>query len=344
MTLEPDAADVQFLCDFDPGFTGSAYHNAGVGGTEALVVLLAEELTRQGRRVVVSTRVPSVTLDQGVRYEPIVQAGRRAGIVVLVKQWSSAAGDGGATRVFLATDVHVPDPDAIVRCRRWAHHVCALSDFQRAQIERATGRGTISVVGAPVGLDDYREAPARRDNVLLYCSVPDRGLYYLKDIFPRIHRHVPSARLVITSDFSLWAKPSAKHAFERFFEGQQGIEYLGHIPRPALVQQQARAKVMVYPCNFPEGFCLAAAECMAAGAVPVTTRAFALRTTVGEHGVLIAGHPGGWLYQRAFARAVTRLLEDETEWRARSQACRQHVRRRYHPSQVAARLMALMRQ
>ena len=37
-----------------------------------------------------------------------------------------------------------------------------------------------------------------------------------------------------------------------------------------LVRWQRQAKVMAYPCTFPEGFCVSAAECMAAGAVPVT--------------------------------------------------------------------------
>ena len=26
---------------------------------------------------------------------------------------------------------------------------------------------------------------------MLYCSVPDRGLYYLKDLFPAIRKRVP---------------------------------------------------------------------------------------------------------------------------------------------------------
>ena len=117
--------------------------------------------------------------------------------------------------------------------------------------------------------------------------MPDRGLYYLKDLFPAIRKRVNNATLVITSDFSLWGRATAKDAFVQFFAHQSGVEYLGHVDRRRLVDEQLRARVLAYPCTFEEGFCIAAAECMAAGAVPVTTNAFALTTTVGDAGVLI---------------------------------------------------------
>jgi glycosyltransferase involved in cell wall biosynthesis len=265
-------------------------------------------------------------------------------VVILVKQWSDAVPDGHGERVFLATDVHVPDPVSIRRCREWAHHVFALSDYQRSRLRAATGSGPIEVLGAPVAVEDYAAAPASREPVLLYCSVPDRGLYYLKDLFPAIRRRVPAAALVITSDFTLWARPAARSAFVGFFEGQRGVEYLGHVSRPELVRQQSRARVMAYPCTFEEGFCIAAAECMAAGAVPVTTRDFALTTTVGEAGVLIRGRPRSWLYRRAFVHEAVRLLSDDEHWTARSLACRQHVRDRFRPALVVDRLLGPLSQ
>src|SRR5204862_4837880 len=149
-----------------------------------------------------------------------------------------------------------------------------------------------------------------------------RGLYYLKDLFPAIRRRVPNATLVITSDFTLWGRAAARDAFVRFFEGQAGVEYLGHVDRPRLVAQQRRARVLAYPCIFEEGFCIAAAECMAAGTVPVTTDAFALTTTVGDAGILIGGRPRSWFYRRRFINAVTALLSDDKQWRERSRACR----------------------
>src|SRR6185503_9549688 len=114
----------------------------------------------------------------------------------------------------------------------------------------------------------------------------------------------------------------AKEAFMRFFEGQPGVKYLGHVDRATLIAEQLRARVMAYPCTFAEGFCIAAAECMAAGAVPVTTNAFALTSTVGDAGILVDGRPRSWFYRRKFVNAAVALLGDDQHWLARSRECR----------------------
>ena len=152
---------------------------------------------------------------------------------------------------------------------------------------------------------------------------------------------MPEATLAITSDFTLWGKAAAKEAFMRFFEGQPGVEYLGHVDRSMLIAEQLRARVMAYPCTFAEGFCIAAAECMAAGAVPVTTNAFALTSTVADAGILLDGRPRSWFYRRKFVKAAVRLLTDDEYWRERSLACRRRARLWDAPS-IADQFLALV--
>ena len=320
-------ASVLFICDFPPGFSGATHHGGGVGGTEALVVVLAETLAARGITVTVATRTPVESRDCGVSYVPIDAAEpSAAAATVLVKRWSDVAIGAGPVRVFLATDVHVPDPAELARSVGWATVSAALSPFMRDSLTAVHAAPGMAVLPPPVALDDYSNAGERRGPVLLYCSVPDRGLYYLKDIFPAIRRRVTNATLVITSDFTLWGKAGARDAFMRFFEGQPGVEYLGHVERSRLVSEQLRARVLAYPCTFEEGFCIAAAECMAAGTVPVTTNAYALTTTVGASGILINGRPRSWFYRRRFVSAASRLLTDDEFWRDRSMACRTHAR------------------
>ncbi len=315
-------SSILFICDFDPGFSGRKHHTSGVGGTEAMVVVLSEALAARGVNVTVATRIDGEDCN-GVRFQPVAMARPRdADVTVLVKQWSEAARDAGLVRVFLATDVHVPDPPMIGRCLEWSTTSFALSPFMRAKLQDVVAAPAMGILPPPIALEDYSSLADERQSVLLYCSVPDRGLYYLKDLFPAIRRRVGDATLVITSDFTLWGRARAKDGFLRFFERQPGVEYLGHVDRPRLVAEQRRARVLAYPCTFEEGFCIAAAECMAAGAVPVTTNAFALTTTVGEAGILIDGRPRSWFYRRRFVNAVTALLSDDVQWRERSRACR----------------------
>jgi len=320
--MTPDRLpSILFICDFEPGFSGTKHHTTGVGGTEAMVVVLSEGLAARRVSVTVATRVDGEECN-GVRYRSLGTARpREADVTVLVKQWSDTARDAGSDRVFLATDVHVPDRQMIARCLEWCTTSFALSPFMRGKLHEAVAVPAMGILPPPIALEDYSSPTDEREPVLLYCSVPDRGLYYLKDLFPAIRRRVPDASLVITSDFSLWGRATAKDAFQRFFERQPGVEYLGHVDRSRLVAEQRRARVLAYPCTFAEGFCIAAAECMAAGTVPVTTNDFALTTTVGDAGVLINGRPRSWLYRRRFVNAVTALLSDHEQWRAKSRAC-----------------------
>lgn len=332
---------VRFLCDFGPAFTGADFRGSGVGGTEACVVLLAEEAVTRGARVVVANNVPACTWERGVEYEPLRSAtGGAADIVVLWKQWTDTAVNWTGRRIFLWTDAHTPDPAALRRARSWADISFTLSRFQLEHLAGVTGRERLlSLDAAPIAVDDYLGDLETKERLLLYCSVPDRGLYYLKDLFPRIRRRVPDARLAISSDFSLWGAEPAQAAFRRFFEGHDGVDYHGHVSREELVGLQRRARVMAYPCNFPEGFCLAAAECCAAGAVPVTTRNYALVQSVADGGVLIPGHPRGWFYRRRFVRACVDLLTDDACWRAYAEKGRRRAHELFSPSRVLNRLL-----
>jgi glycosyltransferase involved in cell wall biosynthesis len=290
--------------------------------------------------VVVANRVLAPCTDEGVRYVPLLALGPESfDIVVLWKHWCEVAAGRPGTKVFAWTDAYLSDTAALARCRAWADVTVTLSDFQRRRLAAATRGGPVRSIDAPIEVADYADVPPKPERLLLYCSVPDRGLYYLKDLFPRIRRSVPGARLAITSDFSLWGAQPAKDAFLKFFAGQDGIDYVGHVSRPDLVAWQRRARVMAYPCRFEEGFCLAAAECMAAGAVPVTTRRYALVTTVGDGGVLIGGHPRGWLYRRRFVRACVELLTDDAAWEAVASRGRSRALRDYAPGRVLDRLI-----
>ena len=332
---------VLFLFDSGPPFSGRDYRTSGVGGTQSCIVLLAEALSARGAAVVVANRVAAPVTDAGVRYVPVSSIGADAfDLVVLWKHWSDAAANRGATRMFIWTDVHIPDAANLARCRAWAHVSLTFSEFQRGRLVSATGAANLEALGAaPIEVADYADEPSSKERMLLYCSVPDRGLYYLKDLFPKIQRHVPDARLVITSDFTLWGARPAKEAFLKFFKGYAGVEYSGHVSRPELVASQRRARVMAYPCTFEEGFCLAAAECMAAGAVPVTTRAYALTTTVADAGVLVNGRPRSWFYRRRFVRACVELLTDDVRWRALAARGRTRALREYAPQRVLDKVL-----
>jgi glycosyltransferase involved in cell wall biosynthesis len=79
---------------------------------------------------------------------------------------------------------------------------------------------------------------------------------------------------------------------------------------------------------------------MAAGAVPVTTGASALVTTVADGGVLVKGRPRSWFYRRRFVRACVELLTDDERWRDLVSRGRTRALREYAPATVVDKLLA----
>lgn len=92
---------------------------------------------------------------------------------------------------------------------------------------------------------------------VIYCSIPDRGLTLLLDMWPEIQKILPGYELVITSDYRLWGTPDAQNAQYRLRAvGMNGIRFLGKVTRSELVQLQMESELQLYPCIYPENFCL----------------------------------------------------------------------------------------
>ena len=160
-------SSILLICDFDPGFSGSKHHTTGVGGTEAMVVVLSEALAARGIQVTVATRGHD-DVRGNVRYRPIGSGGfPDASITVLVKRWSELAAQAAGVRVFLATDVHVPEPDMIDRCLRWSTRSFALSPFMRATLEKVVRVPEMGILPPPISLADYSPIVDNRDPILL---------------------------------------------------------------------------------------------------------------------------------------------------------------------------------
>lgn len=145
---------------------------------------------------------------------------------------------------------------------------------------------------------------------MIFCSVPNRGLPILAGLWDKIREQLPEASLIITSDYRLWGVPQALDQEHRLlWLNKQGVHYRGMIPRSELVKYQLEAQVQAYPCIYQELFCISAAECQVAGAVPVTSTAGALSTT-NEWGIQIPGNPsqhGGWAAQ--FVQSIINVMD-----------------------------------
>ena len=171
---------------------------------------------------------------------------------------------------------------------------------------------------------------------LIFCSVPERGLENLFKIIPIIKKRFPDISLVITSDYRLWGSVPANERFKEMFSSMANVSFYGKLDREKLLEQQKTSEIMVYPCDYDENFCISAAECMAAGTVPVTTDIGALRTTVKDGGIILKGNPKDVGYQMRFAEEVCNLLEDKVKLNELSEKGKE-IAKRYYDWRLIAR-------
>jgi len=337
---------LSFLVNCRYAFIDPDFEEKGVGGSEAALILLARELARRGHEVEVYGTSTADGAFNGVRYRNIARFDPVAerDVVILFRCAHEAFRAAKAKKkLFWSTDIDWADWEE--RVFPFADQVIVLSRFHQRFVLETYGRlepQRVSVMELGVVPEEYfdrppGELPSKPGNRLIYCSVPERGLAHLARLFPRIKERVPDAELVITSDYSLWGQPPGIEKFGPMFAGIAGVTLFGKVPRSRLVELQKSARVMAYPCTYHEGFCLAAIECIAGGAIPVTTKRWALTTTVGESGVLIDGQPGDEEYDQRFVDAVVGLLRDRARWEELATKGRERVLAQYTWQAVAER-------
>ena len=183
-----------------------------------------------------------------------------------------------------------------------------------------------------------KEGVEKVANRLIYCSIPDRGLSQLLRAWPQIIEKVPDASLDITSDYRLWGTDGANNSKHRLaWMGQKGVNFLGRIPRKELIKHQQQAEIMSYPCTYDELFCISAAECQMAGALPITSDRGAL-TTTNEFGQIIAGNPASDLWIELFSnRIIETLTADRHSLQDKQLRMKTGAARRFDYEKVAQR-------
>jgi glycosyltransferase involved in cell wall biosynthesis len=105
----------------------------------------------------------------------------------------------------------------------------------------------------------------------------------------------------------------------------RNVTMRGAIRRSELVQEQLKAQLLTYPCNYEELFAIAVAEAECAGVLPITTKVGALPTT-----------NEGWLVEPGdFTNAVILALETPMDEITQS-VWRQNLLKRFGPERILA--------
>ena len=181
--------------------------------------------------------------------------------------------------------------------------------------------------------DLYKDVDSvTKKNQMVYSSSPDRGLYQLLQMLPRIRAEVPDFQLYVSYGFFNWEASSKMRNDQGSLDliakikelmKQPGVVYLDRIDKKTLAKHQMESKVWAMPEWFDETFSITALEAGASKNAIVTTAKGGLLSTVGGAGQLLS--PEGLDRDKEYPKAYTdefiqrtvQLLKDETlrkEW------------------------------
>jgi len=284
---------VFFVSGVPYGFLDEDFEGKGVGGAEASIILLAREFAKNGWRTEIYNHTDKVGVFGGVHYHNIFEyvSTSYCDVFVLFRSWHPIVEVANTKlKLFWSCDQYT-DAQGVwdMKVFPYVDKTIAISEFHKKYLEDTYKTQGVEVIDLGINLVDYKKKVKKIKSKVIFCSVPMRGLELLSVLTPQIKKRVPKFNLTITSDYRLWGQETARNGeYKGMFNKLDYVDFLGKVERKELVQHQLESEVMAYPCNYDECFCISVMECMAAGAVPVTSDLGALPTTVGEGGIILS--------------------------------------------------------
>lgn len=190
--------------------------------------------------------------------------------------------------------------------------IVVISLFHARYFKDTYGIENTVVIDLPVRIQDYPNDVLKVSKRCIYTSIPDRGVMQLHAAWPLIHREVPEASLVITSDWRLWDRyidASCVRPYQLQYSGHPNVRYVGAVKRRELVEYQLSADLLLYPCIYDELACITVMEAQVAGAIPITSSIAALETT-NSFGVQIKGSAYDAKFIEQFVESAITHLKD----------------------------------
>ncbi|HET7542488.1 MAG TPA: glycosyltransferase family 4 protein [Polyangiaceae bacterium] len=145
-----------------------------------------------------------------------------------------------------------------------------------------------------------------------FASTPYRGLSQLLQGWPLVRRRVPNAEVHVYSSLAVNGEPETEQSLQLYERARRtpGVVFHGAVSQKELREAAAQARVLAYPCVFPETSCIAAMEAMASGAVVVATELGALPETAWRNPLQPLTE--GWLER--WAEDVVRVFLDDDHY------------------------------
>lgn len=340
-------------------------YGRGLGGAEYGLISLAETLASLGHKVRVFNQPPAEATYNGVEYihtdyfDPFDDIDV---FVVYRNPVECIPCVNARLKLHWSTDQFTTG-NYPLDIWQFVDHIVTISPYHKSFFLSRYGAewaDKITSIDLGVRTKEYSTNLVKIPQSFIYCSVPDRGLQYVPDLFRAIVHFYPDASLHITSDYSLWVgeenlPPQIRDRrayFRNLFANIRNVHWHGALPREQLVRLQLESEYMLYPNTDVNGlyelFCVSLAECQVAGAIPLTSKFGALETTtlIPDSLITYFGHPLSPDDPRYYAGVISRvhnLLNDTTRTNKTREAMRQRARQRFDWANIATQWLTLIR-
>ncbi len=278
--------------DIAAAYTAQTPTQQALGGTQSAVAYLSVELARKNPAVFLITRherpheyanvknIPPAQLDDDAfltSLDALIVNGRWSNkmLGLLKKRAPKLPVIAWMHEACFQTPLIEPSPDiaAYVFVSHWQKNLNAPLVGHAQSIVIPNG-----IAPAFMMLKTDKSGPP----TAVYSGSAKRGLMDLPHILPALHAALPDLRFEIFGERMLDGTDEQNAAFKAQLAALPGVTWVGQISQNELAQRFSRAHFFLSPNAYPETFCIALAESMAAGLHPIiTTRAAMPETAAG---------------------------------------------------------------
>src|SRR3972149_5740303 len=332
LSIIADESDVVIYTGGYP-FHGGAIEERGLGGSESAPIFMGRALAAKGIKTRVFCKCEKPGTYDGVRYDDLVDFHIYRNLYKLPVLISSRSlrpfkvdVQAQLRILWIHDDINVPFLEGERPSSLPIDRIYAISHWQKDVWSRhfSIPAERFFLTRNGVDLKLFRPAEKRNRNRLIYASRPDRGLNILLKLFPCIRQRVPDAELHVYT-YQLPDDNLEDPVWQQ--ARQSGVFVRTGLPKAALAEEMAAARLMVYPSTWRETSCIAAIEAQAAGTPVVASTLAALPETVldGVSGCLIPGDPNTDEFGRQFVGSVVDLMNNDDAWQSLSNGARSRV-------------------
>jgi glycosyltransferase involved in cell wall biosynthesis len=320
---ETTGKDISYYCgmtDFD--WNPDLFKTKGFGGSEEAVINLSKEWATQGYNVTVYNSCGTEPMVRdGVTYKPWWFFNPRDAVDTLIVWRHPKILDYELNAKKILVDLHdvVKEGEFPESRLKKINRIMVKTKFHRSLFPKIPDEKFLIV---PNGMDLSLAQPQEKDhNLIVNTSSPDRSLDVLPELFQRVKKRVPTAKLTWVYGW---------HNFDDYYKNDKekmewkdatiqkmnevGINAIGRVTQKEAMELCAKAQVFAYPSEFAEIDCISVKKAQAVGAIPVTTDFGALNESVAfGHKVHSKKNKDNWSMPYQFTFGLTDR-EGQDQW------------------------------